>query len=182
MAEKKYLDSNGLLYLWSKIKSAFVGQDTYSTDKTTLETSIATNTSDISTLKTGLASTDSNVSTLQDTVSTNTTNISTLTTNLSENYYDKDEVDSKVASVTSGVTYKGTVDTYADLPTSNNALGDLWNVATADDANGVKAGDNVIWNGTTWDVLSGTIDLSAYQLSEELVAISNSEIDTVVAS
>lgn len=42
-----------------------------------------------------------------------------------------------------------------------------------------NAGDNVAWNGTTWDVLAGTMDLSAYMLAEDLVAISNAELDNI---
>lgn len=42
-----------------------------------------------------------------------------------------------------------------------------------------NAGDNVAWNGTTWDVLAGTMDLSAYMLVEDLVAISNTELDNI---
>lgn len=33
--------------------------------------------------------------------------------------------------------------------------------------------------GTTWDVLAGTMDLSAYMLAEDLVAISNTELDNI---
>lgn len=42
-----------------------------------------------------------------------------------------------------------------------------------------NAGDNVAWNGTTWDVLAGTMDLSAYMLAADLVAISNTELDNI---
>lgn len=34
-------------------------------------------------------------------------------------------------------------------------------------------------DGTTWDVLAGTMDLSAYMLAEDLVAISNAELDNI---
>lgn len=70
-------------------------------------------------------------------------------------------------------------DTYADLPTTGNKKGDVWNIVNADAAHGVNAGDNVAWNGTTWDVLAGTMDLSAYMLAEDLVAISNTELDNI---
>lgn len=72
-----------------------------------------------------------------------------------------------------------TDDTYADLPTTGNKKGDVWNIVNADAAHGVNAGDNVAWNGTTWDVLAGTMDLSAYMLAEDLVAISNTELDNI---
>jgi len=51
-------------------------------------------------------------------------------------------------------TYKGTKPTYADLPTTGNKVGDVWNV----DANGA----NYAWDGSAWDKLSETIDLSSY--------------------
>lgn len=55
----------------------------------------------------------------------------------------------------------------------------MWNIVNADAAHGVNAGDNVAWNGTTWDALAGTMDLSAYMLAEDLVAISNAELDNI---
>ena len=90
--------------------------------------------------------------------------------------YTKDEVDAKMSSA---LEYKGSKDTYADLPTTGNKKGDVWNIVNADAAHGVNAGDNVSWNGTTWDVLAGTMDLSAYMLAEDLVAISNTELDNI---
>lgn len=90
--------------------------------------------------------------------------------------YTKDEVDAKMSSA---LEYKGSKDTYADLPTTGNKKGDVWNIVNADAAHGVNAGDNVAWNGTTWDVLAGTMDLSAYMLAEDLVAISNAELDNI---
>lgn len=64
-------------------------------------------------------------------------------------------------SISSSVVYKGSVDTYAALPTFNK-VGDMYNVAHADSAHGIKAGDNVIWNGTDWDNTGGTIDTSTF--------------------
>ena len=82
--------------------------------------------------------------------------------------YTKGEVDAKVTSV---YRYKGTVSTYADLPSSGQEVGDVWNIETADSAHGIKAGDNVAWNGTTWDVLAGEIDLTAYPTKSELATV-----------
>ena len=84
-----------------------------------------------------------------------------------------------VVQLSSALEYKGSKDTYADLPTTGNKKGDVWNIVNADAAHGVNAGDNVAWNGTTWDVLAGTMDLSAYMLAEDLVAISNTELDNI---
>ena len=58
--------------------------------------------------------------------------------------------------------YKGSVATYADLPTTGQKVGDVWNVETADPDHGIKAGDNVAWDGARWDILGGNHDLSGY--------------------
>ena len=81
--------------------------------------------------------------------------------------YTKTEVDAKVASV---YHYKGTVSAYADLPASGQDVGDVWNVETADSSHSIKAGDNVAWTGTEWDVLAGTVDLTPYATKDELSA------------
>ena len=61
--------------------------------------------------------------------------------------------------------YKGSVDTYSQLPSGTQAVGDVYNIATDDNANNIHAGDNVVWNGTYWDNLSGAVDLSGYVTS-----------------
>lgn len=66
------------------------------------------------------------------------------------------------SEMASALTYKGSKDTYSELPASGNKVGDVRNIVTADPTHGVKAGDNVAWNGTAWDVLGGVTDLSAY--------------------
>ena len=61
--------------------------------------------------------------------------------------------------------YKGSVDTYSQLPSGTQAVGDVYNIATDDNANNIHAGDNVVWNGTYWNNLSGAVDLSGYVTS-----------------
>ncbi len=72
----------------------------------------------------------------------------------------------KGADVASALIYKGSVADFASLPISNLKTGYVYNIVSAGgtDANGtaVKAGDNVAYNGTGWDVLAGTQDLSSY--------------------
>lgn len=72
----------------------------------------------------------------------------------------------KLTDITSAYRYKGTVDNYSDLPTVHK-VGDVYNIKNADVANKIKAGDNVVWNGTEWDNLSGVVDLSAYLTKAE---------------
>ena len=38
----------------------------------------------------------------------------------------------------------------------------------ADEEHSIKAGDNVIWNGTDWDNLSGFVDLSNYPTNDDV--------------
>lgn len=82
-------------------------------------------------------------------------------------------INSKISSV---MKYKGTVDDYTNLP-SNATIGDTYNVTNSSDNN--NAGDNFCWNGTSWDNLGGTIDLSDYIKDTDLVEITNEEIDTL---
>ena len=93
--------------------------------------------------------------------------------NHDDSYYTEAEVDEKIAvAVSSALKYKGTKNKTSDLPTSNNAIGDVWNIANACAASEslpkVNAGDNVAWNGSSWDVLAGTVDLSGYYTSSQV--------------
>lgn len=72
------------------------------------------------------------------------------------------KVTAKQLGLTTVYQYKGSVATYADLPTTGQKVGDVWNVETADPDHGIKAGDNVAWDGTRWDILGGNHDLSGY--------------------
>ena len=58
--------------------------------------------------------------------------------------------------------YKGSKTNFSDLPLKGNRIGDTWNIINKDDDNGIRAGDNVCWNGTEWDILAGVVDLSGY--------------------
>lgn len=71
--------------------------------------------------------------------------------------YTKTEIDAKIASV---YVYKGSVATQAELSQENNKVGDTYNVT--------DTGHNYTWDGTQWDDLGGTIDLSAYATTEAL--------------
>ena len=88
--------------------------------------------------------------------------------------YTKTEIDSKISGV---YLYKGSVNAYSDLP-SDATAGDVYNIATADAEHNIKAGDNVAWNGTAWDNLAGTVDLSGYATKEELAG----KVDKVTGS
>lgn len=69
--------------------------------------------------------------------------------------YTKTEVDAKVSSV---YKYKGSVANEAALPQEDQVVGDVYNVE--------DTGMNVAWDGTKWDKLGSTVDLSAYMTTE----------------
>jgi hypothetical protein len=82
------------------------------------------------------------------------------------------QVNAGLQSLTSAVKYRGTVASFANLPTSDLSVGDMYNVKAAGgkDSNGtaIKAGDNVVYNGSGWDDQSGTVDLSDYPKNEDV--------------
>lgn len=86
--------------------------------------------------------------------------------------YTKTEIDGKLGSV---YKYKGSVANEAALPQDSQTIGDVYNVE--------DTGANYAWNGTSWDKLSETIDLSSYATKEDLkagsIAYTNGEIKSV---
>lgn len=70
------------------------------------------------------------------------------------------------ASVAAALDYKGTKDTYEELPTEGNKKGDVWNVVAAHGT--TPAGTNYAWDGAAWDPLGGTIDLSGYYTKSQV--------------
>lgn len=94
-----------------------------------------------------------------------TKKITTVTNNLATHEADfsnPHKVTAEQLGLTTVYQYKGSVATYADLPTTGQKVGDVWNVETADPDHGIKAGDNVAWDGAQWDILGGNHDLSGY--------------------
>lgn len=70
------------------------------------------------------------------------------------------------SDITSVYRYKGSVATYAELPAEGLTVGDVYNVETADTAHGVRAGDNLAWNGTDWDNLAGIFTMDSITTSD----------------
>ena len=71
------------------------------------------------------------------------------------------DVEAVKESLSKIMTYQGSVDNYSDLPT-NPQVGYSYNVKNADKTHGVNAGDNVVWNGESWDNLGGSVDMSLF--------------------
>ena len=73
--------------------------------------------------------------------------------------YTKTEIDGKL---TNAYVYKGSVATVSDLPSSDVGSGWVYNVEAS--------GMNYAWNGSAWDALGETFSITA---------ITNAEIDTI---
>lgn len=82
------------------------------------------------------------------------------------------QVNNGLQSLTSAVKYRGSVASFSALPASGQSVGDMYNIKAAGgtDANGtvIRAGDNVVWNGSGWDDQAGTVDLSNYYTKSEV--------------
>lgn len=95
-----------------------------------------------------------------------------------EGYQTADDVTALIdEAVSSAFTYKGSVATVADLPTTGNKVGDVYDV--------VETGTNYAWDGEQWDALGSTIDMTAYWTStpdepNTLVAMTVSEINAIL--
>ena len=131
----------------------------------TINTSITSINGEITTIKSDITSIESDITELQGSLGSAEGDITAVTNALDAHKADYDnphKVTAEQLGLTTVYQYKGSVATYADLPTTGQKVGDVWNVETADPDHGIKAGDNVAWNGTKWDVLAGNHDLSGY--------------------
>ena len=92
-------------------------------------------------------------------------------TTASSTYATKEELNSKVASV---YKVKGSVATESALPQEGNTTGDVYNVETD--------GMNYVWDGTQWDKLGGTVDLSNYYTKSQVDTELGKKLDITTAS
>ena len=124
---------------------------------------------------------------------------------ISDKNYVDDQIQAVLDSMIRVFYYRGskTVAQINAMSSSVLAIGDVYNVEdsgtlTAGNVQ-VLAGDNVVWNGTAWDKLAGTIDLSGYvqktqtiagidlqdnitaqELTDALVYATNSDIESIM--
>ena len=163
----KYLDNDGLLYLWQKIKNVFATKDALEgkLDKSDtcglISKTSVTNGYNLA-IKIGNTVDAFNVVSL-DAFDTNMQQAMAVVNGKADasalaNYALKTDI-------TNMYKYKGSVATVSALPSSDNTTGDVYNVEAS--------GMNYAWNGTEWDALGETFSISS---------ISNSDIDTIVAS
>lgn len=169
----KYLDSNGLLYLWGKIKSLVSGKVDKVEDK-------GLSTNDFTTAeKTKLASLE-NYTLPEASAETLggvkvgaglaiTGGVLSATGGGTADSVDWSNIQNKPdlalkSDLSSVYKYKGSKVNYAALPESGNEVGDVWNVE--------DTGMNYAWTGTGWDALGESFTIEA---------ITNAEIDAMIA-
>lgn len=131
----------------------------------TINTSITSINGEITTIKGDITSIESDITELQGSLGSAEGDITAVTNALDAHKADYDNPH-KVTAAQLGLAtvykYKGSVETYADLPTSGQQVGDVYNVKQADPDHNIEAGDNVAWDGEKWDILAGDTDLSGY--------------------
>lgn len=131
----------------------------------TINNNITSINGEITTIKGDITSIEGDITELQGSLGSAEGNITTVKNALDAHkadYNNPHKVTAAQLGLTTVYKYKGSVETYADLPTSEQQIGDVWNVETADPDHGIKAGDDVVWDGAQWDTLGGKHDLSGY--------------------
>ena len=169
----KFLDENGLLYLWGKIKTLVGGKvdkvegkglstnDFTSEEKAKLQglenyelpTASASLLGGVK-VGAGLSITDGVLS---------ATGGGTADSVEWDNVQNKPDLALK-SDITAMYKYRGSVTNYAALPMDGNVVGDVYNVKAT--------GMNYAWDGTTWDALGQVF---------EIESITNAEIDSITA-
>ncbi len=169
----KFLDENGLLYLWGKIKTLAGGKvdkvegkglstnDFTTAEKSKLEglenyTLPAASADVLGGVKVGAG-----LAVNQGVLSA--TGGGTADAVDWSNVLNKPDLALK-SDLASLYRYKGTVANYASLPTTGNVVGDVWNVSAT--------GMNYAWTGEDWDALGQEFQVEA---------ITNAEIDKITS-
>ena len=152
---KKYLDDNGLLYLWQKIVNVFAQK------------------SDIASTLTAYAPKASPAFTGTPTAPTAAANNNT--TQVATTAFVKTAIDNAVAGIS-----QIHMEIVQELPQA----GVFGTIYLIEHSHGYDDNyDEYIWTGVDFEKIGNTdIDLSGYMLKTDMEAITNAEIDTIVAS
>ena len=132
---------------------------------------------------------------VQQAITTATTDMATQTWVTSQNYATTSNVNTLISQAVSTVyTPKGSLADISTLTTlaASGKVGDVYNISSEFTTTNVfiegigkkyPAGTNIVLveveDEKKWDVLAGSVDLSAYVKSSELVAITETEIDEI---
>lgn len=98
---------------------------------------------------------------------------------LASDYSGWQRIDAGGVKIDNIFTYKGNIESYDLLPSDSANIGDVYNVESDftivestplgdETSKHYYAGTNVAWNGTSWDPLTGSVDLSSYASKEEV--------------
>lgn len=167
----KFLDQNGLLYLWNKIKSLTgskvdkvegkgLSANDFTTEEKTKLAGLENYTLPTATAETlGGVKVGAGLNIVGGVLSA--TGGGTADAVDWSNVQNKPDLALK-SDLTAVYTYRGSKASYGSLPESGNTVGDVWNVE--------DTGKNYAWTGTEWDDLGGTF---------EIQAITNAEIDAI---
>lgn len=137
-ATEAYVDTNG-----GKIDVIKVNGTTQTITNKEVDLTVPTNVSDLT-----------NDSGFQTSTQVSTT-ITTALANGNDPYQTESDVESAInTAVTAVYKYKGSVATVADLPSSGNTTGDVYDVQAT--------GVNYAWNGSAWDALGQYVDITAF--------------------
>ncbi len=163
----KYLDANGLLYVWEKVKGQLGGK----VDKVSGKGLSANDYTDEEKRKlAGLSAYTLPAATAEVLGGVMVgAGLSVSGGVLSAQSAVWDQISGKPdlalkSDITGLYRFKGSVADAAALPGEGNALGDVWNVEST--------GMNYAWDGQQWDALGSTV---------EIESISNAEIDALLA-
>lgn len=75
------------------------------------------------------------------------------------------ELLAKIIALGAAISYEGQVADYEHLPASGMKKGYMYNVVAANGK--IPAGTNYVWNGSTWDPMTGQIDLTPFLTSTD---------------
>lgn len=89
------------------------------------------------------------------------------------------EINTVAGKLVGVYTFRGSKETFAELPEEGMIAGDVWNVE--EKVGNHPAGTNWAWTGEAWDALAGSIDLSAYSTTSEVEALLKAESDRAIA-
>ena len=175
-----YLDKTGLALVWEKVKGALTskvdkidGKDLSTNDYTTTEKTKLTSISSgaqVNVLE-GIQKNGANVA-ITNTIANITVPTATSELTNDSDFQTSSDVNSAISSaLTTVMNYKGNVATTANLPATGNKNGDVYHVT--------DNGGEYAWNGSAWEELGSTVDLSGYVETSDMSAITSTEINTI---
>lgn len=179
MSEKKFIDNNGLAHFWLLLKERFVRKELKTGSTSEYKVMSDNNLTDELVRKIQNAGDSSFSGNYDDLIGKPTipTNNNQLTNGAG--YQTADDVSAAISSAIQGVT-QFDYSIVTNLPTTG-AKGTIYLVANSGSGNNKY--DEYIWVNNAFEKFGTTeVDLSGLVKEEDLVAITNTEIDTIVAS